>query len=141
MGHNYYISNRNMRKPVRFKNYIEFLIQWRKPHRSSSICSEMRSKKRLLPHGKNDKKNCSLNSAVLSNKSSQTNNFKRRNGTWIRRQSVGLVWKQSCLESISLPWYNTKKMLCRCQDYNSITRLMKAVVDASRDHTNYRLLF
>ena len=56
MGHNYYISNRNMRKSVRFKNYIEFLIQWRKPHHSSSICLEMRSKKRLLPHGKNGKK-------------------------------------------------------------------------------------
>ena len=53
MRQNYQISNKNIGKSVRFRNYIEFLIKWRKPHYSSSIRLEMTSEIRLLPHGEN----------------------------------------------------------------------------------------
>ena len=53
IGHNCQINDNNIEKSVRFGNYIEFLIRWRQPHRSSSIRLEMTGKIRLLPHGEN----------------------------------------------------------------------------------------
>ena len=56
MIHNYYIIDNYIKKSVRFRNFIEYLIKWRKLHHSSSIHLEMTSKIRLLPHGKNGEK-------------------------------------------------------------------------------------
>ena len=53
MGHNCQINDNNIEKSVRFGNYIEFLIRWRQPHRSSLIHLEMTGKIRLPPHGEN----------------------------------------------------------------------------------------
>ena len=47
MGHNYQKNNANIKKSVTPGNFIEFLIEWRKPHCSKFICLEMTGKTKL----------------------------------------------------------------------------------------------
>ena len=53
MGHNYQKNNANIRTP---ENFIEFPIEWRKPHCSKFIRLEMTSKTKLLLQVKNGEK-------------------------------------------------------------------------------------
>ena len=48
MGHNYQKKNANIGKSVTPGNFIEFPIEWRKPHCSKFIRLEMTSKTNLL---------------------------------------------------------------------------------------------
>ena len=48
MGHNYYISNRNVGKLVWFINCIKFLIKWRKLRHSSLIIQQRISIQRMM---------------------------------------------------------------------------------------------
>ena len=56
MGHNYQNNNANIEKSVTPGNFIEFPIEWRKPHCSKSICLEMTSKTKLLLQVENGEK-------------------------------------------------------------------------------------
>ena len=47
MGHNYQKNNANIEKSVTPGNFIEFLIEWRKPHRSKFVRLEMTSQTKL----------------------------------------------------------------------------------------------
>ena len=48
MGHNYQKNNANIEKSVTPGNFIEFLIEWRKPHCSKFVRLEMTSQTKLL---------------------------------------------------------------------------------------------
>ena len=56
MGHNYQKNNANIGKSVTPGNFIEFPIEWRKPHCSKFIRLEMTSKTKLLLKVENGKK-------------------------------------------------------------------------------------
>ena len=56
MGYNYQKSNANIKKLVMSGNFIEFLIEWRKPHCSKFIRLEMTSKTKLLLKVENGEK-------------------------------------------------------------------------------------
>ena len=48
MGHNYQNNDASIEKSVTSGNFIEFPIEWRKPHCSKFIRLEMTSKTKLL---------------------------------------------------------------------------------------------
>ena len=56
MGHNSQKNNANIGKSVTPGNFIEFPIEWRKPHCSKFICLEMTSKTKLLLKVENGEK-------------------------------------------------------------------------------------
>ena len=56
MGHNYQKNDANIRKSVTPGNFIEFLIEWRKPHCSKFFRLEMTSKTKLLLQVENGEK-------------------------------------------------------------------------------------
>ena len=56
MGHNYQKNNANIGKSVMTGNFIEFPIEWCKPHCSKSIRLEMTSKTKLLLQVENGEK-------------------------------------------------------------------------------------
>ena len=56
MGHNYQKNNANIEKSVMPGNFIEFLIEWRKPHCSKFVRLEMTSKTKLLLQVQNGEK-------------------------------------------------------------------------------------
>ena len=56
MGHNYQRNNANIEKSVTPGNFIEFPIEWRKPHCSKFIFLEMTSKTKLLLKVENGEK-------------------------------------------------------------------------------------
>ena len=55
MGQNYQRNNANIRKSVMPGNFIEFPIEWRKPHCSKFNRLEMTSKTKWFPQGENGK--------------------------------------------------------------------------------------
>ena len=56
MVHNYQKNNANIGKPVTSGNFIEFPIEWRKPHCSKLNRLEMTSKTKLLLKVENGEK-------------------------------------------------------------------------------------
>ena len=56
MGHNYQKNNANIGKLVTSGNFIEFLIEWCKPHGSKFIHLEMTSKTKSLLQVENGEK-------------------------------------------------------------------------------------
>ena len=56
MGHNYQKNDANIGKSVTSGNFIEFPIEWRKPHRSKLTRLEMTSKTKLLLQVENGEK-------------------------------------------------------------------------------------
>ena len=56
MGQNYQKNNATIGKSVTPGNFIEFPIEWRKPHCFKFICLEMTSKTKLLLKVENGQK-------------------------------------------------------------------------------------
>ena len=146
---------------MRLRNYIEFLVKWRKPHRSSSTHSEIISKMRLLPHGEKVAFRTPSFSTITRQRqtSCKVSWFDMELELESQRQTVCLVLKPSGIKSIWITmvlyeegamaisrlklelmalklWENIKPFYLQFR-YESIPRHMKAVVDANRGHTKY----
>ena len=149
---------------MRFGNYIEFLITWRKPHHSVSIRLEMTREIRLLPHGENGGKMAfwipSFSAICRFRQTTCTvSRYNEEMALESRRQTVGLVWIQCGLkfswitmvpheedamsmsalkeeQMVLLVWENIKPSYLQfC--YECVPRRMKAVFDANRGYTKY----
>ena len=66
MGYNYQENNANIKKSVTPGNFIEFPIEWRKPHCSKFICLEMTNKTKLPIQVENGEKQLRASIALVN---------------------------------------------------------------------------
>ena len=121
MGHNYQKNNANIEKSVTPGNFIEFLIEWRKPHRSKFVRLEMTSKTKLLLQVQNGEKNCILEFSRLWKTSIE--------GEWYsgapRPENEAFTIASRCFQ-VGLETVQTSKVKNSCELITRSCRIMNA---------------